>query len=218
MTAKLEPSRDPADAQLYDDIGVILKGTRQIAEYMKVAPASIVRWRRTFRGREELHLCFPAMLIPGRGRQWRLFANTKLIAKWMAHWARIDAGNAQAKQRWRRKTPKMKRSSETQKAAVRPPQEGEGREGLREGFDKLTPAERVSQTPASKEPCPCGVPSRCLVHSEWPLEKESIRREEPPKLAPDNPAPPGGLAAKVSQNIRPEGCMCGKGLTCTAHD
>jgi len=142
MTAKLEPNRDPADAEWCDDIGFILKGTRQIAEYMGVSPASIVRWRRSFRGREEPHLCFPSMLIPGRGRQWRLYANTKSIAKWMERWAEIDSGNAQAKERWKRKPPKTKRDSETQ-TEVAPPLEGERRPILREELAKLTSAEQA---------------------------------------------------------------------------
>jgi hypothetical protein len=92
------------------------------------------------------------------------------------------------------------------------------RQELGDEFPKVGEMPAASQPP--KEPCPCGVPSRCLVHNEWPLEKENARPiyEEPPKLAPVNPAPPEGLAAKVSENVRPEGCMCGKGLTCTAHD
>jgi hypothetical protein len=41
--------------------------------------------------------------------------------------------------------------------------------------------------------------------------------EEPPKLAPINPAPAEDLAAKVSQNVRPEGCTCGTPVKCFAH-
>jgi hypothetical protein len=205
MTAELKPSRDPADAQLYDEIGFVLHGTRQIAAYMGVSPASIVRWRRSFRGREEPRLCFPAMLIPGRGRQWRMVTNTRSIARWMERWAEIDTGNAQAKARWRRKPPKTKRLDETQTAVVRVPLEGESRPSLRE----------ASQSP--KEPCPCGVPSRCLVHNESPLEKEGPRpiHEEPPKPAPVDPTP---RANQKPAMFRPEGCMCGKGLMCSVHD
>jgi hypothetical protein len=209
MTAKLEPRRDPADAQLYDHIGVILHGTRQIGAYMGVSPATIVRWRRSFRGREEPRLCFPAMLIPGRGRQWRMVTNTRLIARWMERWAEIDTGNAQARARWRRKPAKTKRLDETQTALVRPPVEGESRPSLREQLAKLTPAEqawiieheltptqrqqlgvRLTEMPAaspplqltaSTEPCSCGVPSRCLVHNE-PFEGErdqSVHADQP---------------------------------------
>jgi hypothetical protein len=210
MTANLEPSRDPADAELFDHIGIVLRGTRQIAAYMQVSPASIVRWRRSFRGREELHLCFPAMLIPGRGRQWRLFANTKLIANWMEHWARIDAGNAQAKERWKRKPAKTKRRNETQKE-VAPAVEGESRPSLRE----------ASQPP--KEPCPCRVPSRCLVHDE-PFKGGSgpTFHEDPParfESRLERPVTVNQPALRRRLGIeRPEGCVCGSGLICTAHD
>jgi hypothetical protein len=243
MTAELKPTRDPADAELFDHIGVILHGTREIAAYMRVSPATIVRWRRSFRGREEPRLCFPAMLIPGRGRQWRMVTNTRSIARWMERWAEIDAGNAQAKARWRRKPPKTKRLDETQTAEVRPPIEGESRRSLREDFYKLRPAEQAwvfeneltpaereelgvkfaeipaaSPPPASKEPCPCGLPSRCLVQNGSPLEEESPRPMhdgEPPTLAPLTPAPPANRRPGM---VRPEGCMCGKGLICAVCD
>jgi hypothetical protein len=212
---------------------------------MGVSPATIVRWRRSFRGREEPRLCFPAMLIPGRGRQWRMVTNTRSVARWMERWAEIDAGNAQAKARWKRRPAKTKRLDETQTATVEPSLEGERRSSLREELAKLTPAEQAwvinheltpaqrealglrltevpaasqpLQSPASTEPCPCGVPSRCLVHSESPLEKESPRPtyEEPPKPAPVTLTPP--VNQKPSM-VRPEGCMCGKGLNCSVHD
>jgi hypothetical protein len=73
----------------------------------------------------------------------------------------------------------------------------------------------ATQAPASTEPCPCAVPSQCLVQNEWP--PDGARREGPPKLAPVSPAPPEGLAAKVSQNARPQGCTCGTPVTCLAH-
>jgi len=69
MTAKLEPVRDPADADFLDRVGIVLEGVRQIALYMRVSPATIVRWRTRFRGREEPLLCFPAMRIP-TGKGW----------------------------------------------------------------------------------------------------------------------------------------------------
>jgi len=69
MTAKLEPVRDPADADFLDRVGIVLEGVRQIALYMRVSPATIVRWRTRFRGREEPLLWFPAMRIP-TGKGW----------------------------------------------------------------------------------------------------------------------------------------------------
>jgi hypothetical protein len=79
-----------------------------------------------------------------------------------------------------------------------------------------------AQPLASKEPCPCGVPSRCLVavHSEPQSEVESPRprpllSEQPPKLAPVDPTP---RANQKPAMFRPEGCMCGKGLICSVHD
>jgi hypothetical protein len=223
MTAKLEPIRDPADAQLYDEIGFILHGTRQIAAYMGVSPASIVRWRRSFRGREEPRLCFPAMLIPGRGRQWRMVTNTRSIARWMERWAEIDAGNAQAKARWRRKPPKMKRLDETQTALVRPPLEEENRPSLREGLAKLTPAEQAwviehELTPAQREELGVGLPkapespeasqppasrepSGCLVHNE-PFRGDSgpTLNEDPQARVESLLEPPGIELPSTSVN------------------
>ena len=98
---------------------------------------------------------------------------------------------------------------------------------------EVTPAQReesgvkVGEMPAasqaSKEPCPCGVPSRCLVHNEWPLEKESVRPiyEEPPVKVEIRPEVSGAAElppAKVSKNVRPEDCTCGTLTPCIAHD
>jgi hypothetical protein len=128
---------------------------------------------------------------------------------------------------------------------VRPSPEEENLRSLREGLAKLSPAEQAwvfeneltpaqreklgvglpesaaslpLQVPASKKPCPCGVPSRCLANNESPLEKESARpmhNEEPHKPAAVNPT--RSVNPKPSM-VRPEGCMCGKGLTCAVHD
>jgi hypothetical protein len=112
---------------------------------------------------------------------------------------------------------------------------GENEQTLREGSQlgptnhELTPAQRVkvgempAASQASKEPCPCGVPSRCLVHNEWPLEKESVRPiyEEPPVKVEIRPELSGAAEpppAKVSKNVRPESCTCGTLTTCIAHD
>src|SRR5215470_5891836 len=114
MTAKLEPVRDPADADFLDRVGIVLEGVRQIALYMYVSPATIVRWRTRFRGREEPLLCFPAMLIPtGKGWGFQMISHTGLIQDWMERWAAIDCTAAQAKTKWKRRTPKVKRLGET---------------------------------------------------------------------------------------------------------
>jgi hypothetical protein len=136
----------------------------------------------------------------------------------------------------------------TGNGTVRPSPEQESLRSLREGLAKLSPAEQAwvfenELTPAqreelgvglpeipaasqpsgplaSKEPCPCGVPSRCLVANGSPLEKESARpiSEEPPKLAPVNPAPAvNRKPSMASQNVRPEGCSCGTSVKCFAH-
>src|SRR5262245_18376904 len=110
MTAKLEPVRDPADADFLDRVGIVLEGVRQIAQYMGVSPATIVRWRTRFRGREESLLCFPAMRIP-TGKAWgfQIICHTGLIREWIERWAAIDA----AELRERRRTSKTKRLGET---------------------------------------------------------------------------------------------------------
>jgi hypothetical protein len=92
--------------------------------------------------------------------------------------------------------------------------------GSVEGESRPSPRE-ASQPP--KEPCPCGVPSRCLVDNDPQPEAESPRppSEEPSKLAPgSNPAPPVNRLALWRQSgiQRPEGCVCGTGLNCDAHD
>jgi hypothetical protein len=213
-----------------DRVGIVLRGAKQIAAYMGVSPATIVRWRRRFRGREEIRLCFPAFLVPtGRGYDLQLWSHTALIKEWMERWCQIDCAEAQGKDRWRRTTPRMKRVGETRKelgGRFREENEQAVREAAQLG---PTPAQRVkvgempAASQASKEPCPCGVPSRCLVHNEWPLEKESVRPiyEEPPVKVEIRPEVSGAAElppAKVSKNVRPESCTCGTLTTCIAHD
>src|SRR6266850_14754 len=96
-----------------DRVGIVLRGAKQIAAYMGVSPATIVRWRRRFRGREECRLCFPAFLVPtGRGHGLQLWSHTALIKEWMDRWSQIDCAEAQGKAKWKRRTPKMKREGE----------------------------------------------------------------------------------------------------------
>jgi len=62
----------------------VLRGAKQIAAYVGRSPATIVRWRRRFRGREEVRLCFPAFLVPtGKGYGFQLWSHTASIREWM---------------------------------------------------------------------------------------------------------------------------------------
>jgi hypothetical protein len=232
-------------------IGIVLHGTKAIAEYMGFSPASISRWRTRYRGREEFRLCFPAILMPtGKGWGFRMIAHTALIKEWLERWQEIDCAEAQEKAKSRRRPPKVKRIGETRKELAGQFEGGDEKgyardvhkcPTVREEPVKLGPtdpaqreesgvkvgempaASQAHQTPASKEPCPCGVPSRCLVHNEWPLEKESVRPiyEEPPVKVEIRPEVSGAAElppAKVSKNVRTEGCTCGTLTSCTAHD
>jgi hypothetical protein len=249
MTAKLEPVRDTADADLFDRIGIVLRGAKEIAAYMRVSPATIVRWRRRFRGREEYRLCFPAFLVPtGRGYGLQLWSHTALIKDWMDRWSQIDCVEAQGKAKWRRRTPRMKRGGEMSKQLAagqfedkteqtpyarhahkcptvceEPSELGPTNPAQREELG-VKVGEMPAASQASKEPCPCGVPSRCLGHNEWPLEEDGAQPiyEEPPVKVEIRSEPSGAAElppAKVSKNVRPEGCTCGNQMiTCTAHD
>src|SRR5262245_43306165 len=96
----------------------VLRGAKQIAAYVGRSPATIVRWRRRFRGREEYRLCFPAFLMPtGRGCGLQLWSHSAWIREWMERWQQIDCAEAQGKARWRRRTPRMKRMGETSKGS-----------------------------------------------------------------------------------------------------
>jgi hypothetical protein len=164
----------------------------------------------------------------------------------MSHGARLKRPWKQRhKPSYRSYNYRLRDKYRTGNETVRPSPEEENLRRLREGLAKLSPAEQAwviereltpaqreelgvgapeipaanppLQPTASTEPCPCGVPSRCLVHNESPLEKESPRPiyVEPPKLAPVTLTPP--VNQKPSM-VRPEGCMCGKGLICSVCD
>jgi hypothetical protein len=164
-------------------IGIVLHGTKAIAEYMGRSPGTISKWRTRYRGREEYRLCFPAMLMPtGKGWGFRMVAHTALIKEWMERWWQIDTANAQAKAKWKRKPPKVKRLGETSK----PPG---------------APIEEKRLQPTREEP-PVNV----------------IRRPEPPRTVLPGP-PVNPPASRRQPSIqRPEGCVCGSGLDCQAHD
>src|SRR6516225_2545116 len=73
-------------------IGIILKGGKEIGDYVGVSAGTISKWRTRFRGREEFRLCFPAMLLPtGKGWGFQMMAHTALIKEWVERWAEIDA-------------------------------------------------------------------------------------------------------------------------------
>lgn len=191
-------------------VGIVLHGIKAIAEYMGVSAATISRWRTRFRGREEIRLCFPAILIPtGKGWGFRMISHTGLIQDWMERWAAIDAAEAQKKAKWRRRTPKVKRIGETSKLSGLPI-EKEKPQPVRAGVEET--------------PCPCGVPDRCLVHGD----SGQTLPEEPPVKVISQPEPPTVELAPSPVNLptpprqsgikRIEGCVCGKGLNCTVHD
>jgi hypothetical protein len=178
------------DQDWLDRIGLVIHGTKAIAQYMGMSPATIVRWRTRFRGREEFRLCFPAMLVPtGKGWGFRMIAHTALIKDWVERWAAIDAAKTQEKNRWRRR-PKMKRIGETSKRLGAPVKEESG--------------QRLHEDPPAKEERPH------LTHEE-PVKVES--RPEPPTAELPGPSAP----QRRSGIQRIEGCVCGSGLTCEAH-
>ena len=190
MTAKLEPVRDPADADLFDRVGIVLKGAKGIAAYMGVSPATIVRWRRRFRGREEYRLCFPAFLMPtGRGHGLQLWSHTASIKDWMDRWSQIDCAEAQREARWRRRTPRMKRGGEMSKKLG----------GRFEGGDEqaVREAAQFGPTPAQRENLP-------------EIPKSDVIAPGPIVNVGRPPTPP-------ALTLNPS-CTCGTPEACTAHD
>jgi hypothetical protein len=141
-------------------IGIVLHGTKAIAEYMGRSPGTISKWRTRYRGREEYRLCFPAMLTPtGKGWGFRMIAHTGSIQKWIERWAEIDTATAQAKTKWKRRPPKVKRLGETSKRPGRPV-EGERPQPTREELParveiRLEPANvELPPKPVNQEPAP----------------------------------------------------------------
>src|SRR5262249_23954526 len=122
----------------------VLRGAKQIAAYVGRSPATIVRWRRRFRGREEVRLCFPAFLVPtGKGYGFQLWSHTASIREWMDRWAQIDCVEAQGKARWRRRSTRMKRMGETSKKLG-----GRFEEG---NESRIREAAQFGPTPAQRE-------------------------------------------------------------------
>jgi hypothetical protein len=215
-----------------------IKTLRKIAEHMEWSPAKVLR-------RHKLD-DFPLYMDRGkRGLIW--VTSDDLILKWkernvqMCQGARLrPSPRPRHKPTYQPYNWRLRYKNETHSETIGPPCvpfEGESGPRLREAAQlgpttyEVTPEElgvKVGEMPAaseaSKEPCPCGVPSRCLVvHNEWPLQKESVRPiyEEPPVKVEIRPELSGAAElppAKVSKNVRPESCTCGTLTTCIAHD
>jgi hypothetical protein len=136
---------------------------------------TILRWHECYRGRTEALLCFPLIVTPtGIGEGWTYKAHTALIAEWVKRWSYIDTQERQTRAKRPRKTKKVLQMGVTvEGVGVR------STEGSERGIHET--------------PCPCGVPSRCLVHDD-PFKGESGPSidEEPTKLPPVNQEPAPG--------------------------
>ena len=182
-----------------------IKTLRKIAERMGWSPAKVLR-------RHKLD-DFP--LYPDwtkRGLIW--VTSDELILVWEQNKVQMNQGARLRPPPRPRQKPtyhpynwRLRYKNETPGRTIGGPQiEGEKPEPTREG------------------PCPCGVPDRCLVHGDSGL----TLREEPPVKVESQPEPPAVQlpGPPVNQSTprersgikRIEGCVCGKGLTCTAHD
>ena len=179
-----------------DRVGIVLRGAKEIAAYMRVSPATIVRWRRRFRGREEIRLCFPAFLVPtGRGHGFQLWSHTASIKEWMDRWSQIDCAEAQGKARWRRRSPRMKRLGETSK------QPGPQFEGGKEQRLREEAHNRPETTEPEIEP----------LKLDITLPETRVCTQEPRAGFPPTPPPHQALSR------RPD-CTCGTLTTCITHD
>ena len=181
-----------------DRIGIVLRGAKHIAAYVGRSPATIVRWRRCFRGRTEYRLCFPAFLVPtGRGHGLQLCSNTALIKEWMDRWSQIDCAEAQGKAKWRRRTPRMKRIGETSKQLA----------GQFEDKTEQTPyARHAHKCPTVREEPTKLSPTN---HEVTPAQREELRVKVGEMPAASQPVP-------APATRRP--CTCGTPEPCTAHD
>jgi hypothetical protein len=177
--------QDNQDNERLDRPGYVIRGARNIAAYMKVSPGTISRWRKRFRGRSEIRLCFPAINLPtGIGRGWELMTHTDLILAWMRRWSEID-GEALRQKPVAYRTRKAQGLGETA-----PPAGRKERPSLHEDLWQLTPAERewiikneltpaqreelgakAAETPAASQPppppaskCTCGTLEPCTAH------------------------------------------------------
>lgn len=175
-------------------IGIVLHGTKAIAEYMERSPGTISKWRTRYRGREEYRLCFPAMLMPtGKGWGFRMVAHTALIKEWIDRWGEIDCAEAQAKAKWKRKPPKVKRLGETRKELA----------GQFGGGDEKATREAVQLGPTTLE--------------ELSIPKSDvIALEEDPRPIVNEGLPPT-TQPHPALTVKPM-CTCGTLTPCIAHD
>jgi hypothetical protein len=183
--------QDNQDKANFDRPGYVIWGARNIAEYMKVSPGTISRWRKRFRGRTDILLCFPAVNMPtGTGRGWELMTHTGLILDWMQRWSEIDGKALRQKPTWRRRR-KAQTLGETPNMS---PAAGKERPTLREELDQLTPAER-----------------------EWIIKNEltPAQREELGGKVAETPGTPN--RSQHPGPIDPKRCSCGTPELCTAH-
>src|SRR5262249_11865352 len=94
---------DPKTATKGAEGHFILTGGKAIGAYMGVTPATITRWRKRFRGRTQIRLCFPAFYVPtGVGAGRRLMTNTALITQWMERWVELDGIEIRRRRPFRR--------------------------------------------------------------------------------------------------------------------
>jgi hypothetical protein len=156
------------------------------------------------------------MIFPtGKGSGLTYKAHTALIAEWVKRWSYIDTQERQTRAKRPRKSRKVLQMGVTE--------EGAGGRWI-EGRDETA----IHEEGPEKEPCPCNVPSRCLVHDDlFKREAGPSIDEEPAKLTPVNqelantiPAIPEPAPAQRELPESPvrEGCTCGTGIDCQAHN
>jgi len=146
MTNEPQKTNDPKTATGH----YVLSGAKAIGVYMGVSPATISRWRKRFRGRTEIRLCFPAFNVPtGVGRGWRLMTNTELITQWMERWVELDGVEIRRRRPFRR----VRKKQGLGVIGEIPRSAGESATPIREG----PRSGRVHG-------CTCGTSTRCTAH------------------------------------------------------
>jgi hypothetical protein len=188
------------------------RGLRQIAKRLGWSVKRVLRTKQRDRN-------FP-LSITFVGRQWCYVLYEERLQQWFTAGETVTHDHVlRLKGLSGAKMPPPPRESEPEPVSHEPspvqPEE------LGVGLPKAPESPAASQAPErppSEEPCPCGVPSRCLagVYNEGLPEMETARPtyEEPPKPAPVNPAPPVNQRPVM---VRPEGCSCGTQVKCFAH-
>jgi len=202
LACQIKPEDDRKASTSQEFVDRVLHGTKAIAEYMGVSPATISRWRTRFRGREEIRLCFPAILMPtGKGWGFRMMTHTVLIKEWMERWWQIDCAAAQGKAKWRRIPPKVKRLGETSKRPGAPIEEKRPqptREAVEQNSSTTTSFFGAIDGDSGQT-----VPQE--LRAEVESQPEPPSAELPPFPANPEPTP----APKRAKDVIPEGCTCG---------